>query len=1216
MKKNLLLILTLLVILKSRAADPGWSVSPSSYSYSMTVTAVLNVNCMELSNTSNRLGAFVGGQVRGSVLSSVFVGGRYIALMTVYSNTISGEDVRFKIYNAVTDQIIDATTILEFQDDASYGTPSVPQVIRNNHPPLNLTIDKDKIAENNAIDDAVGTFSVDDADELETHTFSLVAGEGATDNASFTIAGSELRMQAVTNYEVKERYQIRVHAADALCSVEKAFEITVNQVNESPTDLTLSNLAIDEGVLAPFEIGDLTTEDEDTEETFTYSLVSGAGDTDNSVFQINGSTLSSTTTFNFEAKSTYEIRIRTTDAGGKFYEAPFRITVNDLNESPSNLQLSDLSVDEHQPAATLVGTLSADDPDTGEVLTYAFVSGTNDNSHFQLNGTQLSSGEQFDYDDKTSYDVEVSVTDSKGAKVEKTFTIEINDLIETPTDIQLSNTNVVENNGTPLEVARITSVDGDGDETFTYTFVSGAGSTDNLIFTIDEDKLMTSTSFDYETQSSYAIRIRTTDSDNEFYEEAFTITIADLNETPSNLQLSSLSIAENEPIGTVVGTLSADDPDFHELLTYEFVEGENDNDLFTLSGTELSIKEVFSYEVKNQYRVAVRVTDSEGVSIEETFPIDVVDLEETPTDIQLSATAVDEEGFTPLQVALLTSTDDDTDETFAYTLVAGDGDTDNTIFNVEGDTLLTHTKFDFETKSSYSIRLRTTDSADEFFEKSLTITINDVNEPPYDLILSSWEIAENQPIGSVLGILSVSDQDAPETITFELFDEGINDNSLFELADREIHTKEVFDYESTNEYTLHVKVSDSENHILQETYIISILDEEEAPTDIQLSNLDIEENNQTLVEIGVLSSTDEDTDETFRYTLVSGEGDVDNAAFIIDDNRLIATEVFDFEIKSSRSVRIRTTDSANEIYEASFSINVLDQSEAPYGLVLSNQQIEENLEAGSLIGLLSVQDDDTAPVITYSFSDEEGFDHAAFQIEGNELLASRAFNFEQKASYTISVTATDNDGLTATDIWEIDIINLNETPEDLNMDNLSIKEDQPIGTLIGQLTVYDDDRNESILYSLTSSLGENNNSLVNLIDEQLVTSQVLNFSQNDRLFIEVTATDSEGASISKQFNVDVDAISASEFPSIDLVTPNGDGINDTWVINNVIDYANYSVRIFNTNGRMVFSVANNYDNDWNGNNNGVTAPTGVYYYEVQNNSFPDKKFTGTISLLK
>ncbi|WP_080237662.1 putative Ig domain-containing protein [Spirosoma rigui] len=103
----------------------------------------------------------------------------------------------------------------------------------------------------------------------------------------------------------------------------------------------------------------------------------------------------------------------------------------------------------------------------------------------------------------------------------------------------------------------------------------------------------------------------------------------------------------------------------------------------------------------------------------------------TPTDIQLSQTTVAENQPNGTTVGTLTSTDADTPaQTFTYALVSGNGDTDNAAFSVEGTTLKTARSFDFESKASYSIRVRTTDSGSPAasFEKTFTLTLTDQNE--------------------------------------------------------------------------------------------------------------------------------------------------------------------------------------------------------------------------------------------------------------------------------------------------------------------------------------------------------------------------------------------------------------------------------------------------------------------------------------------------------
>jgi gliding motility-associated-like protein len=65
-------------------------------------------------------------------------------------------------------------------------------------------------------------------------------------------------------------------------------------------------------------------------------------------------------------------------------------------------------------------------------------------------------------------------------------------------------------------------------------------------------------------------------------------------------------------------------------------------------------------------------------------------------------------------------------------------------------------------------------------------------------------------------------------------------------------------------------------------------------------------------------------------------------------------------------------------------------------------------------------------------------------------------------------------------------------------------------------------------------------------------------------------------------------------------TPDGDGINDTWVIYELDKYPNSTVRVYNRWGHLVFS-AKDYQNDWDGhfkNNNTALPQSGSYYYQI------------------
>ena len=60
--------------------------------------------------------------------------------------------------------------------------------------------------------------------------------------------------------------------------------------------------------------------------------------------------------------------------------------------------------------------------------------------------------------------------------------------------------------------------------------------------------------------------------------------------------------------------------------------------------------------------------------------------------------------------------------------------------------------------------------------------------------------------------------------------------------------------------------------------------------------------------VAILTTTDADESDTHTYELVSGEGDTDNAAFLIEGSDLKINDSPDFETKSYYSIRIQTTD--------------------------------------------------------------------------------------------------------------------------------------------------------------------------------------------------------------------------------------------------------------------------------------------------------------------
>lgn len=112
--------------------------------------------------------------------------------------------------------------------------------------------------------------------------------------------------------------------------------------------------------------------------------------------------------------------------------------------------------------------------------------------------------------------------------------------------------------------------------------------------------------------------------------------------------------------------------------------------------------------------------------------------------------------------------------------------------------------------------------------------------------------------------------------------------------------------------------------------IIEIVPINEPPADIILNNASVPENQPADTTIGSFSAVDPDAGDTHIFTLASGAGDEDNASFTIDGNALKTAAVFDYESKSSYSIRVRATDAGGLFFEKGFVIQITDVNEAPF----------------------------------------------------------------------------------------------------------------------------------------------------------------------------------------------------------------------------------------------------------------------------------------------
>lgn len=317
-----------------------------------------------------------------------------------------------------------------------------------------------------------------------------------------------------------------------------------------------------------------------------------------------------------------------------------------------------------------------------------------------------------------------TVATGGGTAVSGDFAIQI-----VPPEVVLSNSSLEENLPAKTVVGTLGMT---GPGAFTYKLVAGEGSADNRSFSIVGNALKTKASFNYEKQSSYSIRVRATDKNKHTVEQELTISVTDVNETPT-LGGRKFSLPENTANGTAVGALTGADPDIGQTLSYSITAGNADGAFAIDSATgqiTVANSAALDFEKTRKFTLQVLVTDSGGpnLSAAAAVTVNLTNVNEAPTDILLSASAVAENRPARSTVGTLSSLDPDARDKFTYTLVPGIGGDDNALFTISGGRLKTTASFDYETKNSYTIRVRSTDRAGLWVEKQFTIAISDVIE--------------------------------------------------------------------------------------------------------------------------------------------------------------------------------------------------------------------------------------------------------------------------------------------------------------------------------------------------------------------------------------------------------------------------------------------------------------------------------------------------------
>ncbi|QTD50115.1 Ig-like domain-containing protein [Sulfidibacter corallicola] len=914
--------------------------------------------------------------------------------------------------------------------------------------------------------------------------------------------------------------------------------VTIGAQNDPPTALALDNDSVLENQPVATLVGTLSTTDPDSGDSFTYSLVAGAGDDDNGSFQITTDRLETAAMLDFEAGATRSVRVRTTDSGGLSFERAFTIRVLDQNDPPTAIQLSAASVAENEPLGTLVGTLTTTDQDPGQTFAYSLVSGPgdDDNASFSISGDRLLTAASFDFETQNSLSILVQSDDqARRAIVTQTFTVNVTDVVEGP-DLDLDDAtpgtdfaaSFTEDGGSVAIVGTLTI-----DQTVVVDIQSATVSLTNVLDGTDEVLAVTTgataiaANYDpgtgvlaltgADTAADYQIVLRTLtyDNANQDPDETARLVTVVLNDgtSPSNTATSTVTVAGTNDDPTAVDDAltvqedstdnslavlanDSDAPDSGETLTITAVGTPDQGGSVVIApgATSLTYTPVADFAATETFTYTIG--DGNGGTATATVTIDVSNVNDDPTAND-DAETVDEDSvdnvFSVLANDVITP---DSGETLTITDVVMAPKRAGTIDITGGGTTLTYTPDpDFFGTDVFTYTISDgnggTDTA------TLTVTVNNVNDDPV-AVDDMFNVTEDA-VDVVLSPLANdgSGPDPAETLIITATGTPDNGGSVTITGGGTTLTySPAMDFMAVETFTY--TISDGNGGMATGTVTVQV-DNLNDPPVANADSFTVDEDS-TANNLDVLAN-DEIAPDTGETLTVDSVGPTDNGGVAVvagggtridytPATNFVGTETFDYTVTDggltdTNTVTVTVADTDDPVTAQDDLLTAGEDAVATTGDVLANDDAPD--------GGLAVQSVDAASAAGAAISNNG---NGTFDFDPTGVAAFQALDDGESAPDSFDYLAEDTDGDTDTGTVNVTVNGANDAP----VADATTETTTRGGMVVITLTGSDVDV-ESLTFAVDSSP---NNGSLGTISQITATSAQVTYTHDNTL----TTTDS------------------------------------------------------------------------------------------------------------
>jgi hypothetical protein len=594
-----------------------------------------------------------------------------------------------------------------------------------------------------------------------------------------------------------------------------------------------------------------------------------------------------------------------------------------------------------------------------------------------------------------------------------------------------------------------------------------------------------------------------------------TVNLAAVNDAPS-ATASEFTIAENSAVNaTATGSLVVKDVDDNTFV-YSLVGGATNVFKIDPSTGEIKVKSaVLDYETKSTYTVTVHVRDmsstttlADTLSYNVTVTIRVTDVNEAPT-IQETVFTLDENSHVGDSVGVVVASDRDTAAVFrilTYSIIETD-----VPFVMDSATIRVKdsTKLNYETNPEFTFHVVVTDQDGLSDTALITVTLNDVNEPPHFVDKTpTLSVEENSPAETSVGTVAATDVDDGDVLTYSIVDPTGTFYVVPETGEVKVIADSTLDYETKATYTVQVIVTDKDGLTDTATVTINVIDVNEAPS-IEDAVFAIDENPHKGDSAGAVTASDLDTAAQFRiltYEII--ETDV---PFELDSNIIRVKEPgkLDYETDSVFTFHVVVTDQDGLSDTATITVNLNDTPEPPkFEDKTPTFTVDENVPAGTFVGTVTASDIDVDDTLTYSINDPTDT-FVMDPVTGTiTVKADSTIDYETKNEYTVTVVVTDKYGYTDTATVTIKVNDVNEAPV-VPDQTITVKEDAEVGSEVGHIKASDPDTLTPEYSHLTYELVGESEQFIVKEDGTVVLKKELDYETDSVYVIKVRVTDGE-----------------------------------------------------------------------------------------------------------